>query len=124
MIPGVIAVAVVAVLITSLAQRRHRGVRLSGPVPPRQFPSRQQSPPGRSSRWRSWRWRSWHPWHSWRWRSWWQRSSRRRPAAARRRLRPDEERILAELDATWEPGYADRVAALLRPEADVDLPPS
>ncbi len=39
-------------------------------------------------------------------------------------LRPDEERILAELDATWEPGYADRVAALLRPEADVDLPPS
>ena len=40
------------------------------------------------------------------------------------RLRPDEERILAELDATWEPGYADRVAALLRPEADVDLPPS
>ncbi len=44
--------------------------------------------------------------------------------AARRRLRPDEERILAELDATWEPGYADRVAALLRPDADVDLPPS
>jgi hypothetical protein len=33
-------------------------------------------------------------------------------------------RILAELDATWEPGYADRVAALLPPEADVDLPPS
>ena len=108
MIPGVIAIAVVAVLITSLAQRRHRGVRLSGPVPPRQFPSRQQSSPGRSSRWRSWR----------------RRSSRRRPAAARRRLRPDEERILAELDATWEPGYADRVAALLHPEADVDLPPS
>jgi hypothetical protein len=108
MIPGVIAIAVVAVLITSLARRRHRGVRQSGPVPPRQFPSRQQASPGRSSRWRSWRWRS----------------SRRRPAAARRRLRPDEERILAELDATWEPGYADRVAALLHPEADVDLPPS
>jgi hypothetical protein len=103
MIPGVIAVAVVAVLITSLAQRRHRRVRLSGPVPPRQFPSL-----GRSSRRRSWR----------------RRSSRRRPVAARRRLRPDEERILAELDATWEPGYADRVAALLRPDADVDLPPS
>jgi len=103
MIPGVIAVAVVAVLITSLAQRRHRGVRLSGPVPPRQFPSQLQSSQGRSSR---------------------RRSSRRRPAAARRRLRPDEERILAELDATWEPGYADRVAALLRPDADVDLPPS
>jgi hypothetical protein len=103
MIPGVITVAVVAVLITSLAQWRHRRVRLSGPVPPRQFPS-----PGRPSRGRSWRGRSW----------------RRRPAAARRRLRPDEERILAELDATWEPGYADRVAALLRPDADVDLPPS
>ena len=103
MIPGVIAVAVVAVLITSLAQRRHRRVRLSGPVPPRQFPSL-----GRSSRRRSWR----------------RRSSRRRPVAARRRLRPDEERILAELDATGEPGYADRVAALLRPDADVDLPPS
>jgi hypothetical protein len=103
MIPGVITVAVVAVLITSLAQWRHRRVRLSGPVPPRQFPS-----PGRPSRGRSWRRRSW----------------RRRPAAARRRLRPDEERILAELDATWEPGYADRVAALLRPDADVDLPPS
>jgi hypothetical protein len=103
MIPGVIAVAVVAVLIVSLAQWRHRGVRLSGPVTPRQFPSQHQS-----SRRRSWR----------------RRASRRRPAAARRRLRPDEERILAELDATWEPGYADRVAALLRPEADVDLPPS
>jgi len=103
MIPGVIAVAVVAVLITSLAQRRHRGVRLSGPVPPRQFPSQLQSSQGRSSR---------------------RRSSRRRPAAARRRLRPDEERILAELDATWEPGYADRMAALLGPDADVDLPPS
>src|SRR5450631_4823872 len=108
MIPGVIAVAVVAVLITSLAQRRHRGVRLSGPVPPQQFPPQLQSSQGRSSRRRSWR----------------RRSSRRRPAAARRRLRPDEERILAELDATWEPGYADRVAALLRPDADVDLPPS
>ena len=108
MIPGVIAIAVVALLITLLAQRRHRGVRLSGPVPPRKFLSRQQSWPGRSSRWRSWR----------------RRSSRRRPAAARRRLRPDEERVLAELDATWEPGYADRVAALLRPDADVDLPPS
>ena len=108
MIPGVITVAVVAVLITSLAQRRHRRVRLSGPVPPRQFPS-----PGRPSRGRSWRGRSWR-----------RRSWRRRPAAARRRLRPDEERILAELDATWEPGYADRVAALLRPDADVDLPPS
>ena len=108
MIPGVITVAVLAVLIISLAQRRHRGVRLSGPVRPRPFPSRQQSSQGRSSRWRSWRWRS----------------SRRRPAAARRRLRPDEARILAELDATWEPGYADRVTALLRPDADVDLPPS
>ena len=108
MIPGVIAVAVVAVLITSLAQRRHRGVRLSGPVPPREFASQQQSSQGRFSRRRSWR----------------RRSSQRRPAAARRRLRPDEERILAELDATWEPGYADRVAALLRPDADVDLPPS
>jgi len=108
MIPGVIAVAVVAVLITSLAQRRHRGVRLSGPVPPQQFPSQLQSSQGRSSRRRSWR----------------RRSSRRRPAAARRRLRPDEERILAELDATWEPGYADRMAALLGPDADVDLPPS
>jgi hypothetical protein len=118
MIPGVIAVAVVAVLIISLAQRRHRGVRLSGPVPPRQFPSRQQSSPGRSSRRRSWRRRPWRQ-RSWRW-----RSSGRRPAAARRRLRPDEERMLAELDATWEPGYADRVAALLRPAADVDLPPS
>jgi hypothetical protein len=113
MIPGVITVAVVAVLITSLAQWRHRRVRLSGPVPPRQFPS-----PGRPSRGRSWRGRSW------RGRSWRRRSWRRRPAAARRRLRPDEERILAELDATWEPGYADRVAALLRPDADVDLPPS
>jgi len=108
MIPGVITVAVVAVLITSLAQWRHRRVRLSGPVPPRQFPS-----PGRPSRGRSWRGRSWR-----------RRSWRRRPAAARRRLRPDEERILAELVATWEPGYADRVAALLRPDADVDLPPS
>jgi hypothetical protein len=113
MIPGVIAVVVVAVLIISLAQRRHRGIRLPGPARPRQFPSRQQSSQGRSSRWRSSRWRSWR-----------RRSSRRRPAAARRRLRPDEERILAELDATWEPGYADRVAALLHPEADVDLPPS
>jgi hypothetical protein len=108
MIPGVIAVAVVAVLIVSLAQRRHRGARLSGPVTPRQFPSKQRSSRGRSSRWRFWR----------------RRFSRRRPAAARRRLRPDEVRILAELDATWEPGYADRVAALLPPEADVDLPPS
>ncbi len=108
MIAGVIAVAVVAVLIVSLAKRRHRGVRLSGPVTPRQSRPRQQSSPGRS-----W-WR----------RSWRRRSSRRRPAAARRRLRPDEERILAELDATWESGYADRVAALLRPDADVDLPPS
>lgn len=27
-------------------------------------------------------------------------------------------RILAELDTTWEPGYADQVAALLRPDAD------
>ncbi len=108
MIPGVIAVAVVAVLIVSLAQRRHRGVRLSGPVTPRQFRSQQQS-----SRGRSWRGRSWRG-----------RSSRRRPGAACRRLRQDEERILAVLDATWEPGYADRVATLLRPEADVDLPPS
>ncbi len=103
MIPGVIAVVVVALLITSLAQRRHRGARLSGSVPLRQFPAGHQS-----SRGRSWR----------------RRSSRQRPAAARRRLRPDEERILAELDATWEPGYADRVAALLRSDADVDLPPS
>ena len=118
MILGVIAVAVVAVLITSLAQRRHRGVRLSGPVTPGQFPSQQQSPQGGSSRPRSWRRRSSRR------RSLRRRSSRRRPAAARRRLRPDEERILAELDATWEPGYADRVAALLRPEADIDLPPS
>ncbi|MGD0928828.1 MAG: hypothetical protein ABR926_26965 [Streptosporangiaceae bacterium] len=113
MILGVSAVVVVAVLITSLAQRRRRGVRLSGPVPPRQFPPQQQSSPGRSWRPRSWRGRSWR-----------RRSARRRPAAARRRLRPDEERILAELDATWEPGYADRVTALLRPDADVDLPPS
>jgi hypothetical protein len=102
MIPGVIAVAVVAVLIVSLAQRRRRGVRWSGPVTPREFPSQQQS-----SRRRSWR-----------------RRASRRPAAAGRRLRPDDERILAELDSTWEPGYADQVAALLRPEADVDLPPS
>ena len=113
MILGVIAVVVVAVLIAALAQRRRRGVRLSGPVPPQQFPPQQQSSPGRSSRPRSWRGRSWR-----------RRSARRRPAAARRRLRPDEERILAELDATWEPGYADRVTALLRPDADVDLPPS
>ena len=114
MILGVIAVVVVvvAVLITSLAQRRRRSVRLSGPVPPRQFPPQQQSSPGRCSRPRSGRGRSWR------------RSARRRPAVARRRLRPDEERILAELDATWEPGYADRVTALLRPDADVDLPPS
>jgi hypothetical protein len=113
MILGVIAVVVVAVLITSLAQRRRRGVRLSGPVPPRQFPSQQQSLPGRCSRPRSGRGRPWR-----------RRSARRRPAAARRRLRPEEERILAELDASWEPGYADRVTALLRPDADVDLPPS
>ena len=65
MIPGVIAVAVVAVLIVSLAQRRRRGVRWSGPVTPREFPSQQQS-----SRRRSWR-----------------RRASRRPAAAGRRLR-------------------------------------
>jgi hypothetical protein len=101
MIPGLIAVAVMTLLITALVQRRHRGARPPGPVPARQFPARRQSSPERS----------------------WRRSARRRPAAARHRLRPDEERILAELDATWEPGYADRVAALLRPDADVDLPP-
>lgn len=106
MILGVLAVVVVALLITSLAQRRHRGTRRPGPVLSRRFPSRQQSPRRRSTPRRSAR----------------RRSARQRPAAPRR-LRPDEERILAELDATWAPGYADRVAALLRPDADVDLPP-
>ncbi len=106
MILGVLAVVVVALLITSLAQRRHRATRLPGPVLSRRFPSRQQSPRRRSTPRRSAR-----------------RRSARQRAAAPRRLRPDEERILAALDATWEPGYADRVAALLRPDADVDLPP-
>ncbi len=105
MILGVLAVVVVALLITSLAQRRHRGARLPGPVLSRRFTSRRQSPrrsrPRRSAR----------------------RRSARQRAAAPRRLRPDEERVLAELDATWEPGYADRVAALLHPDADVDRPP-
>ncbi|MGO9781304.1 MAG: hypothetical protein ACLPKE_33930 [Streptosporangiaceae bacterium] len=106
MILGVLAVVMVALLITSLAQRRHRASRRPGPVLSQRFPSRQRSP---------------------RWRSTPRRSARRRSArqraAAPRRLRPDQERLLAELDATWEPGYADRVAALLPPDADVDLPP-